>query len=76
MYINVGGDASRLNTGTYKAIVTIDSWTPEHTIWVSVINGTLHIIAHPKNLQAATVMADLHNEIYNSPLAEALREDT
>lgn len=76
MKINIGGSYDLLTDGTYKAVVIVDVWTPEHLIWVTAINEELKILCHPKNQETAQMLVDKHNEIYNSPLAKAMREET
>lgn len=76
MYINVGGAVHVLNSAVAKARAVEDSFCPENLIWIAYMEKSQEVLIlfHLKNEEVAEKLEQSHNEIYNSPLAKAMRE--
>ena len=76
MKVNLTGTVDLLYSGAYKLEVTLTPYAPENVLYVYKMSfeTILRIMCHPKNFEAASELVQSHNEIYNSPLARALRE--
>jgi hypothetical protein len=85
--MKIGGECSYLDNFNFEARVMVDSFVPEHTIWImppafdfdfetGLYEECIRILVSPKNFIAAKELADNHNRIFNTPLMKALRETT